>query len=177
MTTKTCAYSECHNTFEPKRAAHRFCCPEHRRAEYRRVKARPSWRDEARTCRNCGRTFQPRVHNQVYCKADCRKAANARSREAFQVLERDGFRCVYCGASPAADPAVILHLDHVIPLSEGGLSTAGNLVTACAECNTAKATRRLNGPTEADILAEVARRNVLAGLRPSTVIRLRRGDV
>jgi len=98
LTTKTCAYSECDNTFEPKRRNHRFCAPRCRRAEARRVKARPSWRDETRTCRNCGRTFQPKVHNQVYCRADCRKVANQRSREAFQVLERDGFRCTYCGA-------------------------------------------------------------------------------
>ena len=175
MTTKTCAYSECNNTFQPKRAAHRFCCPEHRKAEARRVKARPAWRDGARTCWNCGRTFRPRVHNQVYCRAACRKAANARSREAYQVLARDGFRCVYCGASPSIDPDVVLHLDHVLPLSEGGQSTAGNLVAACKRCNTAKATQRLDGPTEADILAGVARRNAEAGLLPSTVIRLRRG--
>jgi len=115
------------------------------------------------------------VHNQIYCRAACRKAANRRSREAYQVLERDGFKCIYCGAAPSIDAAVVLHLDHVLPLSEGGQSTAANLVTACKKCNTAKATRRLGGPTEADILAEIAKRNAEAGLLPLTVIRLRRG--
>ena len=52
-----------------------------------------------------------------------------------RVFKRDGFRCVYC-ALPF--PGEALTLDHVQPRMRGGDNSAGNLVTACAPCNTAK---------------------------------------
>ena len=36
-------------------------------------------------------------------------------RLRYQVLKRDNFSCCYCGASPAKDQSVILHIDHIIP--------------------------------------------------------------
>lgn len=53
----------------------------------------------------------------------------------FSVLERDSFRCRYCGAGP--DNAE-LHIDHVVPVSVGGGNDMENLVTACANCNLGK---------------------------------------
>ena len=55
-----------------------------------------------------------------------------------QVFARDGFRCVYCGRG---FPAEQLTLDHVQPRMRGGDNTPGNLVTACAACNTRKGSR------------------------------------
>jgi 5-methylcytosine-specific restriction endonuclease McrA len=48
------------------------------------------------------------------------------------VFERDGGRCVECGAS------FDLQYDHVIPLALGGANTAANLQILCAPCNQAK---------------------------------------
>lgn len=62
--------------------------------------------------------------------------ANLRTR--FLVLERDGFRCVYCGRSPKNDDSVILHVDHVHPRSKGGSDDMSNLVACCVECNLGK---------------------------------------
>lgn len=56
----------------------------------------------------------------------------------FRVLQRDGFRCQYCGRS-AADGAA-LHLDHVVPVADGGETSADNLLTACDQCNLGKGT-------------------------------------
>lgn len=42
-----------------------------------------------------------------------------------RVLERDGFQCVVCG-SPAK-PGDPLHVDHIIPRTEGGGSDLENL--------------------------------------------------
>ena len=58
----------------------------------------------------------------------------------FTVLQRDGFRCRYCGRT-AAEPGVVLHVDHVVPLVAGGATSEDNLMTACSECNLGKATR------------------------------------
>ena len=51
------------------------------------------------------------------------------------VLHRDDYQYQYCGSPDD------LTLDHVIPLSEGGLSRVQNLTTACQPCNTAKGNR------------------------------------
>lgn len=56
----------------------------------------------------------------------------------FKILKRDGFRCHYCGKSPHRDPNIVLHVDHIKPLSKGGTWDEKNLITACAECNMGK---------------------------------------
>jgi len=58
----------------------------------------------------------------------------------FRVLQRDGFRCRYCGRT-GSSPGVVLHVDHVVPLAAGGATAEDNLLTACEECNLGKATR------------------------------------
>ena len=59
-------------------------------------------------------------------------------RIRFLVMKRDGFRCYYCGKSPATHPGVELVLDHVRPWSKGGKTTPENLVTSCVACNAGK---------------------------------------
>lgn len=56
----------------------------------------------------------------------------------YRVLSRDRFRCVICGASPAKDATVELHVDHVFPWSKGGQNTEENLRTLCLKCNLGK---------------------------------------
>lgn len=59
----------------------------------------------------------------------------------FEILKRDGFRCVYCGATPAQSE---LRVDHIIPRAKGGTDDPGNLTTACFECNAGKTDRHLH---------------------------------
>lgn len=75
----------------------------------------------------------------------------------FEVFKRDGFVCQYCGATP---PAVILHVDHIHPVAEGGANDQDNLVTACESCNLGKGARTLSSAPMAlsDKAAEVAER-------------------
>lgn len=54
----------------------------------------------------------------------------------YEILERDHYKCVICGRS--AEDGVILHIDHIIPVSKGGLTTPENLRTLCADCNLGK---------------------------------------
>ena len=56
----------------------------------------------------------------------------------YTVLKRDNFKCCACGASPAKDPSVELHIDHIIPWSKGGETTLENLQTLCSKCNIGK---------------------------------------
>lgn len=57
-------------------------------------------------------------------------------RLRFEVLRRDNHTCRYCGASA---PDVELVVDHVVPRALGGTNDPSNLVTACRECNSGKA--------------------------------------
>lgn len=62
-------------------------------------------------------------------------------REAFTpklryaVLERDGFRCVACGATAAQAQ---LQVDHIKPVAAGGTNAMRNLQTLCQKCNIGK---------------------------------------
>lgn len=55
-----------------------------------------------------------------------------------QIKERDGYACLQCGASVAAEPHLLLEIDHIFPVSKGGLSTLENLQTLCWRCNRSK---------------------------------------
>ena len=56
----------------------------------------------------------------------------------FKALQRDGFRCQYCGGTP--QDGYVLHVDHRVPRSEGGKTEEYNLVTACFLCKVGKGT-------------------------------------
>ena len=53
----------------------------------------------------------------------------------FEVFKRDSFRCQYCGRGV---PEVILEVDHITPVAEGGTNDIFNLITSCQDCNRGK---------------------------------------
>jgi len=52
-----------------------------------------------------------------------------------KVLERDNYTCQMCGAKA---PDVKLHIDHIIPISRGGVTEEKNLRALCRDCNLGK---------------------------------------
>jgi 5-methylcytosine-specific restriction endonuclease McrA len=52
-----------------------------------------------------------------------------RRRRQEKVFERDGRRCVECGATGR------LTVDHIVPRSKGGTDALENLQTMCSPCN------------------------------------------
>lgn len=58
-------------------------------------------------------------------------------RLRYEVLKRDRFTCK-CGRSPAKDPRIELHIDHIIPWSTGGDTVLHNLQVLCSICNVGK---------------------------------------
>jgi len=69
-------------------------------------------------------------------------------RLRYAILERDKFRCVYCGRSPK-EHGIVLQIDHIIPRSLGGATTFKNLVSCCVECNQGKFNHYSTNPSEA----------------------------
>jgi 5-methylcytosine-specific restriction endonuclease McrA len=66
-----------------------------------------------------------------------REAIGAKLR--YDILTRDKNRCVKCGATK---DQVRLHVDHKIPVSQGGTNDPSNLQTLCEKCNLGKGARR-----------------------------------
>jgi DNA-binding transcriptional MerR regulator len=55
----------------------------------------------------------------------------------FKILQRDNFTCQYCGRNRKIHQ-VVLWIDHIIPVSKGGLTIESNLITSCLDCNLGK---------------------------------------
>lgn len=63
------------------------------------------------------------------------KRESVSTGKRFNLFKRDGFTCQYCGNKP---PAVVLEIDHILPVSKGGRSVDHNLITSCFTCNRGK---------------------------------------
>ncbi|MFD0837632.1 HNH endonuclease [Williamsia serinedens] len=74
-----------------------------------------------------------------------RSAAGQRAlmtaRLRSEIKQRDNFTCQGCGVSVMVEPHLLLEVDHIIPVSRGGLSVRENLQTLCWRCNRTKSNR------------------------------------
>lgn len=66
------------------------------------------------------------------CRVERGKVSN---KLRFEILERDGYKCRYCGRGK---DECSLQIDHIKPISKGGKSTYDNLQTLCEDCNKQK---------------------------------------
>ena len=63
------------------------------------------------------------------------RSSDLKPSDRTRILTRDGYRCVKCGRTP---PEVMLHIDHIVPVDDGGSDDADNLITCCEEDNLGK---------------------------------------
>lgn len=80
-----------------------------------------------------------------------------------EILERDGFTCQLCGAGPGdPDPfnpnrKVRLHVDHIVPASQGGTIDKDNLRVLCSTCNEGRSNIQTPSESTRNILARIRR--------------------
>jgi len=60
-------------------------------------------------------------------------------RDAIKI--RDNYTCCICGNSVAAEPNLLLEIDHIIPIAKGGTTEENNLQTLCWKCNRSKGSK------------------------------------
>ena len=60
-----------------------------------------------------------------------------------KIKERDNYTCQSCEVSVYDQDLLLLEIDHIIPVSKGGLSTEDNLQTLCWKCNRSKSDKIL----------------------------------
>jgi len=57
------------------------------------------------------------------------------------IKARDQYTCQQCAVSIWMEPHLLLEVDHVVPVSKGGMSTHENLQTLCWRCNRSKSNK------------------------------------
>ena len=82
--------------------------------------------------------------------------------EGLRILERDQYRCQYCGLDGMAsfENALAMSVDFVMPRARKGKKDDRNLVACCRSCNLIKGTRVYRNFDEAKAYV-LARRDVL----------------
>ncbi|WP_139959508.1 HNH endonuclease [Flavicella sediminum] len=60
-----------------------------------------------------------------------------------QIKKRDNYKCCSCNIGTKNEPNLLLEIDHIQPVSKGGLTTIGNLQTLCWKCNRKKGAKVL----------------------------------
>lgn len=62
-----------------------------------------------------------------------------------KILSRDNYTCQKCGISISDEPNLLLEIDHIIPISKGGITSEDNLRTLCWKCNRKKGAKLETG--------------------------------
>jgi len=73
------------------------------------------------------------------------------SQEGHRILERDRYRCRYCGLDGMAnfENSLVMSVDFVHPRARRGTKNQDNLVAACRPCNLIKGRRAFKNFEEA----------------------------
>ena len=65
----------------------------------------------------------------------------------LKIIQRDDYRCVLCGHSPAIERGNPLEVDHIVPFAKGGETIERNLRTLCKKCNRGRGAESALGRT------------------------------
>ena len=124
-----------------------------------------------RVCVECGALFIPTSTNNIRCSSACTRRAINRNADArlnknnvvdkditlTKLYKRDNGVCYLCGCKcdwndyTTRDNGTVVtgnsypSVEHIIPLSKGGLHSWDNVMLACRGCNTKKNARVLHG--------------------------------
>lgn len=82
-------------------------------------------------------------------------------QQRMEILERNGFTCQQCGAGPG-DPdiynpgrTVRMHIDHIVPVTQGGTNDPSNLRTLCSMCNQGRSNISMPSEGAKNIIARI----------------------
>lgn len=80
------------------------------------------------------------IYRHISKKDHSKKQRAAMTQDLREAIKkRDNYTCCKCGNSVFKEPNLLLEVDHIIPVSKGGLTVESNLQTLCWRCNREKA--------------------------------------
>lgn len=159
---RACAH--CGDPFVPKRRDRIYCygkyCPQLAYQARKGAGASPRVATRTVSCDGCGTTFVATRPEARWCSKQCanRHWGNVRARQRGalsqakytdrEIFERDGWRCHICKKKVRRD-VDRLHpegatIDHLVPISEGGVDEPSNVATAHWKCNRDKGSGSAN---------------------------------
>lgn len=124
-----------------KAAAWRKANPESVVESQRRYHSTDEWRAKHREAERARRKRASGIVGETYRRylraggLPVPKNKRLNGGEWLRLVSAFGALCVYCGAEDPTD------MDHIVPLSKGGLHVKGNVLPACRECNSSKRVR------------------------------------
>lgn len=79
------------------------------------------------------------------------RARRLTRKEGLGILERDRYRCQYCGLDgmESFENSLVMSVDFIVPRARGGKKDPRNLVAACRPCNLLKGRRAFGSLEEA----------------------------
>ena len=176
---KTLDCPQCGTKFVQNSSNHKYCSRECSNTAMKNSYVRKTKKREKANCKHCGVEYKPRAQ-QVFCTVKCRlehyktvempESVAKIERNRWFIFNRDDFQCFYCGKSSVEDKSE-LHIDHVMPRSNGGSDSVSNLVTSCSECNVAKGALVFKEQKMQRLLKEIKDRNEKCGVNPNLTIK------
>ena len=136
----------CSDLYKPKTKWQKTCSYEcgYRMQNAKKVRGQTNFG----ACMRCGKSLANNRANAIYCSKTCKSMDHtfkhrpktrvlgiARRREIY---ERDNGKCYLCHINLTLKE---IQLDHLIPVSRGGDSSAQNLAVACRFCNQSRGSR------------------------------------
>jgi 5-methylcytosine-specific restriction endonuclease McrA len=96
------------------------------------------------------------------------------AEEGLRILERDNYRCRYCGLDGMVsfENSLVMSVDFVVPRARKGTKDPTNLVVACRPCNRIKGSRVFGSFEEAKTYV-LQRRTELRGEWEASMANLR----
>lgn len=84
------------------------------------------------------------LDNKIKFNKSAKKQRSLMTLELREKIKlRDNYTCKNCGLSTYQEPNLLLEIDHIVPISKGGLTCEGNLQTLCWKCNRSKGNKIL----------------------------------
>ena len=89
-----------------------------------------------------------------------------------KIKERDNYTCCHCGNSIWKEPNLLLEVDHIVPVADGGYTVEDNLQTLCWVCNRHKSKKSNDDIKTANINRESIQAQVIAENAKNNKIKL-----
>lgn len=89
-----------------------------------------------------------------------------------KIKERDNYTCCHCGNSIWKEPNLLLEVDHIVPVADGGYTVEDNLQTLCWVCNRHKSKKSNDDIKTANVNRESIQAQVIAENAKNNKIKL-----